>query len=201
MPKGTPTTRERILETCLRLFNESGPDAVTTAEIARAVGINEGNLYYYFKKKEDILVALFELFEAALDRVAGAGLPTVEPGKDPGAAYLKTWFELMWEWRFFYRHGVTVSRVAPRLLVRQVALADRGQAAVRLVLSGMTEAGLLRATPEQIDRLVVNAWIVSAYWLDYLYSRHTIEHVSREHLDWGFQQVLNLFVPYRPGAG
>ena len=63
-------TRERILVTCRKLFNTSGVAAVTTAAIAEAVGINEGNLYYYFKKKADIVSELFEQFAAEQLRVA-----------------------------------------------------------------------------------------------------------------------------------
>src|SRR5882672_10032378 len=40
-------TRVRILSACRQLFNERGLSNVTTADIANAVGINEGNLYYH----------------------------------------------------------------------------------------------------------------------------------------------------------
>lgn len=191
------TTRERILEACLRLFNEAGPAAVTTAEIARAVGINEGNLYYYFRKKEDILFALFEQFEAALNEVAKSP-QSIDEELEAGPAYLKRWFELMWEWRFFYRDGVAIRRMAPKVRARISRLADHGQADITRALQRMAETGLLRAGPEDIERLVVNAWIISTYWLDYLDSRHNIGVVTQKHLDWGFAQVLSLFLPYAP---
>ncbi len=189
-------TRDRILATCLRLFNESNPAAVTTAEIARTVGINEGNLYYYFRKKEDILVALFEQFEAALDEVANATPAT----HDLGPGYLEKWFNLMWEWRFFYRDTAAIKRMAPALHGKGMALAERGQADVRRALRQMADAGLLKASPGEIERLVVNAWIVSSYWLDYLHSRHNVEQVTREHIGWGFAQVMSLFEPYATRA-
>ncbi|WP_019143258.1 TetR/AcrR family transcriptional regulator [Noviherbaspirillum massiliense] len=195
MAEETLNTRDRVLETCLRLFNEAGPDAVTTAEIAGAVGINEGNLYYYFKRKQDILLALFEQFEAAMNQVASVPQSS-SANPDAALEYLKRWFNLMWEWRFFYRDGASVMRVAPKLRGKNMKLADRGQAEIRLVLQGMVENGLLRMAPAEIDRLVVNAWIVSSYWLDYLHCRHNVTRVTRDHLDWGFSQVLSLFLPY-----
>lgn len=198
MAEESLSTRERILDTCLRLFNESGPAAVTTAEIARTVGINEGNLYYYFKKKEDILFALFEQFEDALNAVANAPQSTAHEG-DPGLAYLKQWFRLMWEWRFFYRDGATIKRMAPKLRAKNMKLTDRGQADIKRALQEMVGKGLLSASTEEIDRLVVNAWIISSYWLDYLDSRYNIGKVKHEHLDWGFAQVLSLFLPYIKG--
>lgn len=189
------STRDRILDVCLRLFNESGPAAVTTAEIARTAGINEGNLYYYFKKKEDILFALFAQFEEALNEVANAPQEGDEDGS-AGLAYLQRWFRLMWEWRFLYRDGAAIKRMAPKLRPRNVKLADRGQADIKRALKQMVEKGLLTASDEELDCLVVNAWIISSYWLDYLDSRHNVGKVTREHLDWGFKQVLSLFLPY-----
>ena len=199
MSEVATSTRERILDVCLRLFNESGPAAVTTAEIARTAGINEGNLYYYFKKKEDILEALFEVFEAALNEVANAP-QDAGGGSEAGLAYLQRWFRLMWAWRFFYRDGAAIKRMAPGLRARTVKLADRGQADIKRALKQMVESGLLAATDEELERLVVNAWIISSYWLDYLDTRHNIGRVNRDHLEWGFAQVLSLFLPYtRPG--
>lgn len=196
MTEDPHSTRERILDACLRLFNESSPEAVTTAEIARTVDINEGNLYYYFKKKTDILVALFERFESALNRTANRR--QAKDDADPGLEYLKTWFGLMWEWRFFYRDGAAIIRMAPELHARCISLTERGQADVKRVLRQMAAQGVLRASDEDIDRLVVNAWIISSYWLDYLHSRQNVGHVTREHVDWGFAQVLSLFRPYVP---
>src|SRR5271156_3126584 len=92
------TTRDRILETCRELFNERGPSEVTTAEIAQAVGISEGNLHYHFRRKPEIVLALFQEFRRALD-ILPAGDQVLGP---PGSSrrYLSHWFNLMWEWRF-----------------------------------------------------------------------------------------------------
>jgi hypothetical protein len=55
-----PKTRDRILETALALFNKDGFAKVTTARIAAEVGISEGNLWYHFRTKRDLVVALWE---------------------------------------------------------------------------------------------------------------------------------------------
>lgn len=198
--KRRPKTRTRILTICQELFNERGAADVTTAEIAAAVGINEGNLYYHFQRKEQILEALFEAFEQALRDVATADL---DYGDDPRryTDYLRGWFNLMWEWRFFYRDGGAVCRLAPSLRSRLKVLSDDGQDQIRRALDGMKAAGLIRATPEETERLMVNAWIVSTYWIDYLRSRHGISDITRQHVDWGAAQVMSLFLPYTTPAG
>jgi AcrR family transcriptional regulator len=186
-------TRDKILEACRTLFNERGPAEVTTAEIAQAVGISEGNLHYHFRRKQQILVALFEQFEAELDRV-GERRPGRGSRDEPYRQYLNGWFNLMWEWRCFY--GASVYRLAPALTPRLIALTDRGQAKVRRALLDMVGEGRLSGTPEEIDRLVVNAWIVATYWIDYLRTRQGVEGITRDHLRWGFAQVQALFTPH-----
>lgn len=186
------TTRARILEACRVLFNERGPAEVTTAEIAQAVGISEGNLHYHFRRKQEIVIALFTDFRDALDHMP-AGEDIVGP---PGTQrrYLSHWFNLMWEWRFL--HYANVYRLVPQLRPGLRDWATTMQAKVRETLEAMRRAGELEATDDEISRLVVNAWIVGTYWIDYLRVHHGPGAVTREQLRWGFAQVEALFTPY-----
>lgn len=45
----------RIVETALRLFNESGIEYVGMRELAAVLGIRIGNLNYYFPTKDDLV--------------------------------------------------------------------------------------------------------------------------------------------------
>jgi AcrR family transcriptional regulator len=192
------STRDKILDVCRTLFNERGPAEVTTAEIAEAVGISEGNLHYHFRRKEQIVIALFDQFEAALDRT-GVADADMRRRPEPHRQYLASWFNVMWEWRLFYAAGVY--RLAPSLQPRLMEITDLGQGHVRRTIQELVGDGVLCGEPAEIDRLVVNAWIVASYWIDYLRSRQGVETVTRDHLRWGFAQVEALFVPYTTAAG
>ena len=187
-------TRERVLQVALALFNERGADRVTTAEIAQAAGINEGNLYYYFQKKEQLVLALFEFFAAAT--IAAAELEPADPA-DPAsyASYQRGWFELMWEYRFFYRDGGALRVLAPSLRDALAVLSRRSQAALRHVFLLLRENGLMRATDGEIDVLISNLWIVSSYWM-YFRLADRGGPVTREDLAWGLRQVEALAAPY-----
>jgi AcrR family transcriptional regulator len=193
-------TRVRILSACRQLFNERGLSNVTTADIANAVGINEGNLYYHFQRKEQLIENLFDEFEASLRQVAAAHL-TYGGDSSRYADYLVGWFNLMWEWRLFYRDGVAVYQLAPSLRARVKALSDHGQDHIRRAMKGMIRAGLIRASADEIEGLIVNSWIVATYWIDYLRSRHGITRITREHIAWGARQARSLFAPYLTPRG
>jgi AcrR family transcriptional regulator len=55
-PRGS--TRERILDVALELFNEQGYDKTSLREIADRLGVTKAALYYHFERKEDILLEL-----------------------------------------------------------------------------------------------------------------------------------------------
>lgn len=54
--------KEDILETATKLFNEKGCMKTSTRHIADELGINVGNIYYYFKNKEEIIIYIYETY-------------------------------------------------------------------------------------------------------------------------------------------
>ncbi|MBX3619591.1 MAG: TetR/AcrR family transcriptional regulator [Rhizobacter sp.] len=198
--KTQPSTRERVLDTCRSLFNERGPGAVTTAEIAATVGINEGNLYYYFKKKEQIVLALFDQFEAALGELAQRQLANLERST-AGEDNILDFFKVVWEWRFFYRDAPTLYQLAPGLRERNKALADSSHEASRRIVQHLVEQGRLAVPAQEVERLVVNTWIVCTFWIEYLQVTRGVTRITRKHLDDGYEQVRALYRPYAPAVG
>ena len=63
-------TRVAILETADRLIAERGYEQISVEEITRTAGIAKGTFYNYFKKKEDLIRALYHAHFAVLnDRI------------------------------------------------------------------------------------------------------------------------------------
>jgi AcrR family transcriptional regulator len=56
-------TRNKIIETAIRLFSERGIQAVTVDEIAAEADVGKGTIYNYFPAKEDIIVGFMVEFE------------------------------------------------------------------------------------------------------------------------------------------
>ena len=51
---------EQIIKKSFNLFLVNGYEKTTIRQIADSVGIGRGHLYYYFKKKEDILLYIYK---------------------------------------------------------------------------------------------------------------------------------------------
>ena len=52
-------TRERILDAALQLFRERGFDETTMRDIAAEAGVATGAAYYYFRSKEEMVMAFY----------------------------------------------------------------------------------------------------------------------------------------------
>lgn len=50
--------RERIIEEATRLFVARGYDGISMREIAEMVNVSKAGIYYYFKGKEDLFIAV-----------------------------------------------------------------------------------------------------------------------------------------------
>jgi len=186
-------TRQRILDAALVLFNERSPAQVTTAEIAEATGIAEGNLHYYFRKKADLLLALFEVFEAEAGSVAARDLGGDNPPLKAYVDYQRDWFRLMWTHRWLYRDTASLYSIAPEMRARAHALSSRAQRLVRSVFQQMIRSGVLRASADEAEHLLANVWIVSLYWIDYLRFTSGREALGQGDFAWGYKQVLALY--------
>ena len=52
--------RQEIIESAIYLIQENGYQGVTLREVAKRINIRIGNLQYYFRTKQDLLLAIFE---------------------------------------------------------------------------------------------------------------------------------------------
>jgi AcrR family transcriptional regulator len=76
----TADSRAAILEAAKRLFMQEGFRGISMRQIAEAVGVTKAALYYHFKDKEELFVAIVEEYLVAMsmviDEVTSSGLDT-----------------------------------------------------------------------------------------------------------------------------
>lgn len=55
-----PGKRERLVAAAVQLLHQQGIERTTLADIASAADVPVGNVYYYFKTKDDVIAAVIE---------------------------------------------------------------------------------------------------------------------------------------------
>ncbi|WP_268623839.1 TetR/AcrR family transcriptional regulator [Paenibacillus alvei] len=53
-------TKNKLIDSALRVFSEKGYDSSTTKDIAREAEVTDGLIYHYFNSKEELLWAILE---------------------------------------------------------------------------------------------------------------------------------------------
>jgi TetR/AcrR family transcriptional regulator, transcriptional repressor for nem operon len=59
-------TRQRIVLTAMQLFWEKGYGSTSIADVLQGAGVNSGSLYHFFPGKQDLLLAVLDLYETGM---------------------------------------------------------------------------------------------------------------------------------------
>ncbi|WP_128893188.1 TetR/AcrR family transcriptional regulator [Erythrobacter sp. HKB08] len=71
--------RDAIIHAASALINEVGVQATTLSEVARAIGLNATSITYYFARKEQLVVAVYEETLSLMERIARDALAEKDP--------------------------------------------------------------------------------------------------------------------------
>jgi AcrR family transcriptional regulator len=159
------STRDRILNAALVLFNEQGTGAVSTNHIAAAIEISPGNLYYHFRNKEDIIHALFERLFVLWDETF-----KLPPDRAPALAdfdgLIASNYQLIWDYRFAYREMAALLHNDPDLQAQYQEVRQRGYAGFAELIEAFASAGVLTRpeSPREQMALTELCWIISEQW-------------------------------------
>lgn len=74
--------RPRLVKAAASVFAEKGFVSTRVADIAERAGVGKGTVYEYFKSKEDLLFAVFELMHEDITTRMGAVLDEDEPTQE-----------------------------------------------------------------------------------------------------------------------
>lgn len=188
------STKEKILDIALNLFNQNGATDVTTNHIASALEISPGNLYYHYKNKEEIIRALFDRINLAWDQAFA--MPTDRPPTlhDLEMVMAKN-FTLLWEYRFFYRDLMGLLRHDPELRESYQLQRQRGLHDTRELIVFFVQSGVLNKLEEhEIDALTRVAYLISDFWLPSI--ELDGQPITSEHLEQGVALMRAMVKPH-----
>ncbi len=194
----TSKTREKILNTSLRMFNEQGERNVTTNHIAAEAGISPGNLYYHFRNKNDIVYDLFLRYRAQVEQFLK--VPERTLSIEDKTSYFEEIFRSLWDYRFIHFDLQHLLMESKELRVAYGQFAGRAMQQARYLFQRMVESGIVAMTAEQIDAVVLNIWVVSTSWVRFLHTTalhaEGLECLTEPMLRRGIYQIISLDEPY-----
>ncbi|MBE0482083.1 MAG: TetR/AcrR family transcriptional regulator [Bacterioplanes sp.] len=196
------STKQRILDASLQLFNDLGERKVSTNAIASHLDISPGNLYYHFNNKQAIIYQLFLRYEARVLDVLQVPTDRSLTITDK-VRYLQAIFAGLWEYRFLHRDMEHLLHDNAELHARYQQFFRHCLARVADILRGLAAAHILRIDEQDIDGLALNTWIVVTSWFSFLRCnllQHDDDSLSPELLQGGIYQVFMLEQPYLTDA-
>ncbi len=186
-------TRQRILDASLAMFNAQGEPNVTTNHIADELEISPGNLYYHFRNKDDIIEQLFGGYEARMDAALAAPAGRL-PGLEDVWLQLHLVFECIWDYRFLYRDLVDILSRNRRLRMRFARILKRADEQAHQVMRGLVQAGVMRASADEVDAAATNVLVIATFWMNYAAARGDKDEQAS--IRDGIVQVMMLIAPF-----
>lgn len=179
------------------LMNEHGAQSIGTTQIAEALKISPGNLYYHFKNKEEIIRILFADVERALNDLLTADIEIpISPARFAGF-YLRS-LEVVWDHRFFFG-GLL------QLLRKDAELAERYRIVQAETIDGLEGLARQFAKDGNMEKprgrngfrsVALNTWLVWTNWIRYKQTIAPNQLVAREDLVEGVGQIFDVLTPY-----
>jgi AcrR family transcriptional regulator len=185
-------TRQRILDTALRMFNLQGEPNVTTNHIADELEISPGNLYYHFRNKDDIIEQLFARYEERMDTALVSPDSRLRDLEDIWLQ-LHLVFECIWEYRFLYRDLVDILSRNRRLRLRFARILKRAADGASSGMKGLVQAGVMRASAAEVEATATNILVIATFWMNYASVRGDKD--EDEAIRSGIVQVMMLLSP------
>jgi AcrR family transcriptional regulator len=159
-------TKEIILDTSLELFNSLGLSKVTLRTIAKKMKISQGNLNYHFKKREDIIEALYFQLVQNIDN----SMLDLQQSKTPFhllVSISQTIMSNFYEYRFFLLDFVQIMRENKKIRNHYTKLTIQREQQFSMLFSLLIENEIMRKEilPNEYKNLYKRFQILGDFWI------------------------------------
>ncbi len=168
---GKKTTKQKILESALKLFNRDGLVNVRLQHIADEAFISVGNLAYHFPNKEAIVMGLYEALTKKQKELLAEY--RIVPLFDYFDHLIRKSFELQQGYIFFYLDTLEVIRAYENIAEIHRKHIKWQLEQLRNMLDFNTARGALQQEPMEgvFDRLAQQLWMSLDLWMAQQYIR------------------------------
>lgn len=191
------STKQKILDTALELFNKTNTQSATTNHIAKEMGISIGNLHYHYKNREEIILKLYE------QMLTESTLLVQDLPKDIVGLFehQKLMSKILWKYHFFYRELLFLLSRDPLLKERYIQDNISHAQRIRISFENLVSSGDMQIEDEgNLQYLVDTVMLTSSFWnpleetLGKEVNEHTfetaVEHIQKAMRPYFTQQAI-----------
>ncbi len=195
------TTKQRILDTSLKLFNEQGIDAITVRHIAKELGISHGNLCYHFQNTDVIIEKLYEQLLEELNELLSNSALLQQVSIKLFHDLSEFVFNKLYKYKFLMQDFVSIMRRNPNLKLKHRALVKNRKLLFQMGIGAGIQIGFLKKdiVEGQYENYFEQLFIISDFWLssaEILYEG-TEDNKLKKYINLAF----TLIVPYLTEQG
>lgn len=149
--------KDQISDTARELFNKYGTAGINTNNIAKECGISPGNLYYYYKNKEEIIRKIFQEISSFMN---GEWTGEVKNYVIFFTDMLEKMIHLQDKYLFFFREMFSLFMQDPELKVMYRELMKKRKQEIFLSVRQAMEKGLLKElNDDEINEYIDLTWL------------------------------------------
>lgn len=181
------STKQKILAVARTLFNDYGYNSVSLRDIAKAVGISEGNLTYHFKKKENLIESL--LLES---------VDTFPTGTPQTLEELDAIFEDLQQNvqknLYFFLHYAQLSQSSPEICQKQSIRYSKLLEKLKRAFQNLNEAGLVRdeVFSGEYNNMIDTLYMSIIYWAPFMELKKTAHADNTEYRNYAWNSMCHL---------
>lgn len=158
------TTKQKILEASIRLFNWSDVANVRLQQIADETGISVGNLAYHFKNKEAIVNAVYENLFEDFSKILSAYL--ISSKLTDFDIQMERYYRFFVRYKFYLIDLFEIERSYPLIMEQWRECVNKMTLQIRKRLDYYVHSGILKPEPAPgvYDTLTNSIWMTIVFW-------------------------------------
>ncbi len=145
-------------------FNQHGYSNVSMQKLAETMGLSPGNLTYHFRKKEDLMIALYDLFREEMSLV----IPPPDqntPDSFKLDYQIKSFYKLQQRFLFFYLDLLEIERAYPVIAEQHYVHIQNQIKSLETGLNYNISRGIIEDKDSgTIQHLAQQIWITAVFW-------------------------------------
>ena len=173
-------TKDKIIATAIKLFNQHGTKAISTNHIAKEMDISPGNLYYHFRNKNDIIRSISNQFSSEIGSVFQFHLDTISDFSENLTSMFNRFFKIQQSYQFLFLEGVHLTKQDHILWNNYTKLRTVLKKGYYELLSNLVKIKIMKKQSLHIiDDLLDAQWIIMWYWINHtVLDRKTYDNIQ-----------------------